>query len=87
VAFLNNPENSKSKETNMNDREGGQIQATLFHSRLRLDDEIEITREERIAMIEQALAELERDGLIYDTGRRRNGQIVYALIPSSSEIN
>lgn len=71
----------------MNDREGGLIQATLFHSKLRLDEELEITREERIAMIQQALEELEREGLIYDTGRRRKGQIVYALIPSSSEIN
>ncbi len=71
----------------MNDREGGPMQATLFHSKLRLDEEVEITREERMAMIQQALEELEREGLIYDTGRRRNGQIVYAAIANSSEIN
>ena len=71
----------------MNSREGGPLNVEAFLNNADLDDEVEITREQYQAMIQQAIDELERKGLVYDTGLRRNGQIVYAATPSSSEYN
>jgi hypothetical protein len=36
---------------------------------------------QRLDWIREGLEYLEHQGLIYDTGRRRNGQIVYASTP------
>ena len=69
----------------MNSREGGPLDAAAFLSNASLGDELEITPYR--AQIQQAVKDLEREGLIYDTGLRRNGQIVYAATPSPSEYN
>lgn len=45
----------------------------------------EMLRKQFRDRVEECLKELEQDGLIYDTGQRRNGQIVYAAIPPVNE--
>jgi hypothetical protein len=42
------------------------------------------TREELRQAIGQAIASLAAKGLIYDSGRRRNGQIVWVTTPGRS---
>jgi hypothetical protein len=44
-------------------------------------DPIGMSPEQRLDWIREGLEYLEHKGLIYDTGRRRNGQIVYAATP------
>lgn len=53
----------------------------ISESEPHLDDPREISREEYLDMIQETLDQLEKEGLIYDTGRRRNGQVVYARTP------
>jgi DNA-binding PadR family transcriptional regulator len=52
-----------------------------------LDGEISRMLTERPGLVREIMEDLEHEGLIYDTGRRRNGQIVYAATPRGKERN
>jgi hypothetical protein len=45
------------------------------------EDKFGMSSEEFHRQIEEILEDLAHEGLVYDTGRRRNGEIVYAATP------
>jgi hypothetical protein len=45
------------------------------------EDKFGMSPEEFHRLIEEILEDLAHEGLVYDTGRRRNGEIVYAASP------
>jgi hypothetical protein len=51
--------------------------------RLRGEGE-QLGREDDGETLEESIAALAREGLIYDTGRKRNGQTVWAVVPQPS---
>jgi hypothetical protein len=51
------------------------------------DAELGRMLKERPGLVREIMEDLEHEGLIYDTGQRRNGQIVYAATPRGKERN
>ena len=69
----------------MNSREGGPLDAAAFPSNASLGDELQITPYR--AQIQQAVKDLEREGLIYGNTVSAAMDTVYAATPSPSEYN
>jgi hypothetical protein len=71
----------------MNSLKRRALKVAAPHDDVQLDDNIGMSLEECDNLIRAELEYLEQLGLIYDTGRRRNGEIVYAATPTSKEYN
>jgi hypothetical protein len=63
------------------------LNEAVGNSEPHLDDLTEMSPKEYHDLIRETLEDLEKEGLIYDTGRRRNGQVVYARTPKLKERN
>jgi hypothetical protein len=71
----------------MNRQQRRAAKVTARGSDAELDVEISRMLTERPGLVREIMEDLEHEGLIYDTGQRRNGQIVYAATPRGKERN